>query len=234
MKRAQNSSTKLLLCSRENSSLLAMQAEVFRDSGYNVITAASNSEIQEHIENTDFEVIVLNHTLSFSDRKSLARKMKTRNPASGVMVLHHSGSLGNPYVDLAVDSRTGVSNTLHALKRVEAMLHARTHLDDLDGKYVVVADLNRNYTFVTDSVCDLLGYDRAMLLELRIDDIVAGATPIAAPLFEDFVAQGRQAGKIILRHRSGRLVQVKYEAKVEPDGCTIARWRPLDEIALTD
>lgn len=228
MKRAQDSPTKLLLCSRENSTLLAMQAEVFRDSGYKVITAASTNEIQEHIENTAFEVIVLNHTISFADRKMLARKMKTRNPASGVMVLHHSGSLGNPYVDLAVDSRSGVKATLHALQRLEAMLHARTHLGDLHGKYVVVADMNRNYTFVSDSVCDLLGYDRAMLLELRIDDIVAGATPIAKPLFDDFVAQGRQRGKIILRHRSGKLVTVKYEALIEPDGCSIAHWEPME------
>jgi hypothetical protein len=227
----QKSQTTLLLCSRENDSVLTLQSEVFRNSGYNVITAASNSEIQEHIENSDFEVIVLNHTISFADRKMLARKTKTRNPAGGVMVLHHSGSLGNPYVDLAVDSRTGVNNTLLALKRVEAMLHARRHLGDLDGQYIVVADLNRSYSFVSDGVCDLLGYDRAMLLELRIDDIVAGSTPIAAPLFEDFVTQGAQAGKIILRHRSGRQVPVKYKAVVEPDGCTIAHWEPLENAA---
>jgi hypothetical protein len=231
MNSGQKSPTRLLLCSRENDSVLTLQSEVFRNSGYNVITAATNSEIQEHIENTDFEVIVLNHTISFADRKMLARKTKTRNPASGVMVLHHSGSLGNPYVDLAVDSRTGVSHTLLALKRVEAMLHARRHLGELDGQCVVVADLNRNYSFVSDAVCDLLGYDRAMLLELRIDDIVAGSTPIAAPLFEDFVTQGVQAGKIILRHRSGRLVPVKYKAVVEPDGCTIAHWEPLENAA---
>lgn len=201
---------------------------MFRNSGYNVITATSNSEIQEHIENTGFEVIVLNHTISFADRKLLARKMKTRNPAGGVMVLHSSGSLGNPYVDLAVDSRAGVNNTLQTLKRVEAMLHARTHLGDLEGKYIVVADLNRNYTFVSDAVCDLLGYDRAMLLELRIDDVVAGATSITKPLFEDFVAQGKQTGRIILRHRSGRLLTVQYEALVEPDGCSIAHWEPME------
>ena len=231
MNSGQNSQTRLLLCSRENDSVLTMQSEVFRNSGYHVITATSSSEVQEHIENTDFEVIVLNHTISFADRKTLARKTKTRNPASGVLVLHHSGSLGNPYADLAVDSRTGVSNTLQALKRVEAMLHARRHMDGLDGKYVVVADLNRNYSFVSDAVCDLLGYDRAMMLELRIDDIVAGATPVAAPLFQDFVAEGKQTGKIILRHRSGRLVPVKYQAVVEPDGCTIAQWEPLENAA---
>ena len=48
----------------------------------------------------------------------------------------------------------------------------------------MVADLNRNYTFATDPVCELLGYDRAMLLELRIDDIVDGSTHVAAPLFQ--------------------------------------------------
>lgn len=219
--------TRLLLCSRENGSVLTMQAEVFRGSGYSVTTAASNAEIHERIENTDFDVIILNHTISFADRKILAKKVKAQNSTNGVLVLHHSGSLGNPYVDLAVDSRSGVSATLHALERLEAMLHARQHhLDKLNDRYVAVADRNRNFSYVTDAVCDLLGYDRAMLLELRIDDIVAGSTPIAEPLFEDFVEEGKQLGKITLRHRSGKLVTVKYAAIVEKDGCLIAHWQP--------
>ena len=200
----QRSDTRLLLCSRQSDSVLAMQREVFRGSGYNVVAAASKEEIHEHIENTDFDVIILNHTLSFADRKALARKTKQRNPNNGVLVLHHSGSLGNPYVDLAVDSRTGVKSMLDTLKRIEAMQHARTHHGPgADGKYVVVADLNRNYTFATDPVCELLGYDRAMLLELRIDDIVDRSTNVADPLFREFVSQGTQTGKISLRHRSG-------------------------------
>ncbi len=228
----QRSDTRLLLCSRQSDSVLAMQREVFRGSGYNVVAAASKEEIHEHIENTDFDVIILNHTLSFADRKALARKTKQRNPNNGVLVLHHSGSLGNPYVDLAVDSRAGVKPMLDTLKRIEAMQHARTHHGPgADGKYVVVADLNRNYTFATDPVCELLGYDRAMLLELRIDDIVDGSTHVAAPLFQQFVAEGKQTGKITLRHRSGKKVQVKYSSLVEPDGCVVAHWEPLDSAA---
>ena len=220
---------RLLLCSRESDSVLALQREVFRESGYEVVAAASKEDIQEYIENTDFDVIILNHTLSFADRKTLARKTKQRNPSNGVMVLHHSGSLGNPYVDLAVDSRGGAQSMLHTLKRIEAMQHARTHYGaGADGKYVVVADLNRNYTFATDPVCDLLGYDRAMLLELRIDDVVDGSTHVAAPLFRDFLGQGAQTGRIALRHRSGRTIQVNYSAVVEPDGCMIAHWEPLE------
>jgi len=219
----QPSNTRLLLCSRHSDSVLAMQRAVFRDSGYPVVGAAAKEEIQDHIENTDFDVIILNYTLSFADRKTLARKAKQRNPNNGVLVLHHSGSLGNPYVDLAVDSRAGVKPMLDTLKRIEAMRHARTHhVPGADGKYVVVADLNRNYTFATDPVCELLGYDRAMLLELRIDDIVDGSTQVAAPLFQQFVAEGKQTGRITLKHRSGRKIQVNYSSFVKPDGCVVA------------
>ena len=229
MDSAQNSGIRLLLCSDQYDSVLAMQREVFRGSGYEVVAAGSNEAIQEHIENTDFDVIILNHTLSFADRKALARKTKLRNPNHGVLVLHHSGSLGNPYVDLAVDSRAGVKPMLHTLKRLEAMQHARSHhVSESGSKYVVVADLNRNYTFVTDPVCELLGYDRAMFLELRIDDVVDGSTQVTAPLFKEFVAQGKQEGRITLRHRSGRKVPVKYSSHIESDGCVIAQWEPLD------
>ena len=225
----QQSPIRLLVCSRQNDSVLSLQDAVFRDSGYAVVAAASNEEIQEHIENTDFDVIVLNHTLSFSDRKILAHKTKMRNPATGVLVLHHSGSLGNPYVDLAVDSRAGVQPMLLALKRVQTMQHAHSHYHkEFESEYTAVVDANRNYTFVTDGVCKLLGYDRAMLLELRIDDIVAGATQVTAPLFQEFVAKGTQTGRITLRHRSGKLITVNYWSRVESDGCMIARWEPME------
>ena len=223
------SPARLLLCSRQSDSLLVLQGAVLRDSGYAVVAAASKEQIQEHIENTDFDVIVLNHTLSFTDRKTLACKTKMRNPSTGVLVLHHSGSLGNPYVDLAIDSRSGVQAMLHALKRVETMLHARSHYHkEFESEYTAVVDADRNYTFVTDGVCKLLGYDRAMILDLRIDDIVAGSTNVTAPLFQEFVAKGTQMGKIALRHRSGKLVAVNYWSRVEPDGCMIARWEPIE------
>jgi hypothetical protein len=223
---------RLLLCSRRNDSVLASQSAVFSQAGRFVTAVSSPEQIQEQIENSDFDVFVLNHTLPFADRKLLARKVKTIKPASGVLVLHHSGSLGNPYVDLAVDSRSGAHAMLRALERVETMLHARSHRSaDFDGQYVVVADSSRNYTFVTDSVCELLGYDRALLLDLRIDDVVAGSATVVVPLFEEFVASGKQTGRIVLRHRSGKLVPINYWSNIEPDGCMIARWEPVESPA---
>lgn len=223
---------RLLLCSQQSDSVAALQSAIFSQAGLAISAAASPAEIHEQIENNAFDIFVLNHTLSFADRKQLARKIKTLRPASGVLVLHHSGSLGNPYVDLAVDSRAGAQAMLRGFRRLEAMLHARSHQRaDFDGKYVVVADRNRNYTFVTDAVCDLLGYDRAMLLDLRIEDVVSGAAPVVVPLFEEFVSSGKQTGEIVLRHRSGKQVPIKYWSSVEADGCMIARWEPLDNHA---
>lgn len=213
--------------------MLAMQGAVFRKAGYSVTALAANKQIEEVIEKIDFDVLVLNHTLCFADRKLLAQKAKIHKPLSGVLVLHHSGALENPHVDLAVDSRTGATAMLKGLQRLEGMLHARSHHLENVADYFVVADAARNYTFVTDGVCELLGYERAMLMELRIDNIVAGATPVAAPLFEQFVADGEQAGNINLRHRSGKLVPVKYWAKVESDGCMIARWEPLQAATVS-
>lgn len=228
----QTSHTRLLLCSRSSDSVLALQREILRNSGYEAVVTASKDEIQQRIENTDFDVIILNHTLSFADRKALARKAKQRNPNCGVMVLHNSGSLGNPCVDLAVDSRAGVQPMLQTLKRIEAMQHVRTHHGAAsEGKYVVVADLNRNFAFATDSACELLGYDRAMFLELRIDDVVDGSTHVTEPLFHEFIVEGQLTGRITLRHRSGKKVPIRYWSSVEPDGCAIARWEPLDTAA---
>jgi hypothetical protein len=219
---------KLLLCSREQDTVATMQEAVFLHAGYPVSNAVAKKHIQEQIEKTPFDILVLNHTLSFTDRKSLARRAKKHRPESGVLVLHNSGSLGNPHVDLAVDSRAGANAMLKALQRLERMLHARSHHYNVDhGPYFVVADSDRYYTFVTDGACDLLGYDRANFLELRIDDVVAGATQVAAPLFQQFVAEGAQVGRIELRHRSGKLVSVNYWAKVAPDGCMIANWEPV-------
>jgi hypothetical protein len=51
---AQTLHTRLLLCSRSSDSVLAMQREVFRNSGYSVVAAAAKEEIHDHIENTRF------------------------------------------------------------------------------------------------------------------------------------------------------------------------------------
>ncbi len=217
----------LLLCSSHKDPMAISQAAIFNSAGYPVILAPTAEEIERHVETTAFDVAVLNHTLSLGERKNLAGKIKTVAPATGVLVLHASGALGNPNADIAVDSRLGPAAILRALKRIELMQWLRKTHSLLEHEYLVIVDANRNYVFASDAACRLLGYDRVQFLELRIDDVVAGASGVAEPLFSSFVNEGAQTGTIALRHRSGRLIEVEYAAEVGPDGSLLARWHPL-------
>jgi len=225
----------LLLCSTEKDSLMISQGAIFNSAGYPVIFASSLGEIQHHLERSGFDIAVLNHTLSFADRKKLVQQIKETDGDTGVLVLHASGALKNPNADIAVDSRLGPQAILLGLKRVETMQAMRKSQTHLDQQFVVIVDKDRTYIYASDAACELLGYDRVQFLELRIDDVVAGATTVTEPLFQQFVNDGTQRGVIVLRHRSGRLVQVRYSAEVRPDGSLLAHWQPFAETGvLTD
>jgi len=204
------------------------QAAVFRSAGYPVIAAVGARAIREELLNSSCDIAVLNHTISFSERRGLAKHIRDSSPKAGILILHASGALGNPWADVAVDSRRGVGAIFEALGRVEVLQAFRNHREfDFDRGAIVVVDTKRNYIFVSDDACDLLGYERAQFLELRIDDLVVGSTAATVPLFDDFVAQGKQSGQIQMRHRSGRIVNVNYEAEVRDDGAMMARWEPV-------
>lgn len=206
------------------------QAAILNSAGYPVILALTADAIHRHVAETGFDIAVLNHTLSFAARKRMAEKIKSVDPNMGVLVLHSSGALGNPHADIAIDSRLGPAAILRALKRIELMQWLRKSHAHVEDEYLVIVDDKRNYVFASDAACGLLGYDRVQFLELRIDDVVSGASGVAEPLFSRFVAEREQAGTIVLRHRSGRLITVKYEAEVGPDGSLLARWHPLQAV----
>lgn len=217
----------LLICSAESGAMLVSQGAIFNSAGYPVILAPSRENIEHHLAHTVFDIAVLNHTLPFSERKKLARRIKKMDPDLGILILHASGALDNPYADIAVDSRLGPQATLLAVKRVDLMRTMRKTHSNLRNEYLVIVDHERNYVFASDAACELLGYDRPQFLELRIDDVVAGSTPVTEPLFKRFVAENRQQGVITLRHRSGRLLDVKYLAEVHESGYMLARWQPI-------
>ena len=219
----------LLLCAERGSSLVESQAAVFRSAGYPVIVAVGPRGIREELLNSRYEIAVLNHTISFPERRGLTKHIRENSPKAGILVLHASGALGNPWADVAADSRRGVGAIFEALGRVEVLQAFRNHREfDFDSGAIAVVDAKRNYIFVSDDACHLLGYERAQFLELRIDDLVVGSTAATVPLFDDFIAQAKQSGQIQLRHRSGRIVSVNYEAEVRDDGAMMARWEPVE------
>lgn len=206
--------------------MMNSQRAIFNSAGYPVIMASSPVQIQHHVENTAFDIAVLNHTLSAQARRSIARDVKSRNRAASVLVLHASGILDNPDADVAVDSRSGAAAVLAAVAKLEEMRGTGADYRSVSDESIVIVNADRNYIFVSDAACRLLGYDRSQFLQLRIDDVVIGNTRVTEPLFQKFLEEGRQQGRIDLRHRSGAVVTVDYLSEVQPDGYMMARWAP--------
>lgn len=98
---------------------------------------------------------------------------------------------------------------------------------ELDGEYVAMVDPFRRYVAVSDAVCRLLSFSRQELLTKKIDDVTAPNMRHSVPeTFRKYVDIGFMTGTHQLMRRDGTLVTIRYEAKVFPDGCLVARWHP--------
>jgi PAS domain S-box-containing protein len=76
----------------------------------------------------------------------------------------------------------------------------------------------------------LLGYSREELLAKTIDDIADPELRAQVPeTFGEYVKQGDMEGTYSLLGKDGSRIPIRYQAKVYPDGCYVARWKPLDQ-----
>lgn len=105
---------------------------------------------------------------------------------------------------------------------------------ELKGNYVAVVNADRKYVAVTDGVCRLLGYSRAELLKMTIDEVTAPELANDVPVkFEKYVQQGFLNGEHLLAGRDGSCIPIRYESRVFADGCMVARWEPLEKSSVT-
>ena len=74
---------------------------------------------------------------------------------------------------------------------------------------VFVADEHMRYIAVNVYACELLGYTRDELLQLRVPDVSGNG---AEHEFAEFLANGRQAGTIELRRKDGTTFEFEYVA----------------------
>lgn len=219
---------KLLLVGRMDA-VLRTQSAVLKSKGYKISLAVSEEELQKHLKEAAFDIAILNHTLQRSERRKYSADIKAQDKRKLVLVLHASGARNNPNADAAVDSRMGPEAILRCLELLHLMEVVRDHKhEELSSEYVVVVDRDRHYTFVTDAVCDLLGFGRGELIGRQIEEITHGKKGAdVEKQFEDFVRTGHMEGEFVLRHRSGRPIPIRYSARVQPDGCLIAKWTPI-------
>ena len=72
---------------------------------------------------------------------------------------------------------------------------------------VFVADEDRRYVAVNRRACELVGYTREELLELRVDDVASGI-----PGWHEMLENGLFEGIAELRRKDGSVVRFTYRA----------------------
>jgi PAS domain S-box-containing protein len=84
-------------------------------------------------------------------------------------------------------------------------------------QYFAVVDSDRKYVEVSDSFCQLLGYEREELIGKPYDDLTAPNTNDILTVFGLFQKLGYMHGLWMFVSRKGTRVLVRYEAWLRPD-----------------
>ena len=87
----------------------------------------------------------------------------------------------------------------------------------------VEVDSDRRYIFVNDSACELLGYSREEFLKMKIDDISFPSGAHVAPMYEQYVRDGKMDGIFALRRKSGEVLRIKFTSD-RSEGRSRATW----------
>ncbi len=218
----------LILFVSKDVNLRKLQVEILLQAGYSGVAAEGMDDVTRILdaENKNVSIAMVDFTFSQLDRIELARSIKKTAPATLIMILHASAH-DNPFVDAAIDTRNSPQAVLEAVSYLLLRKRVRSHHhSELTGKYLIYVDSDRRLVEMTDGVCQLLGYRRAELIGRTIEDISHLDYRKVEHLFQTFLEDGGMTGDYVLRHRSGRPIAVKYEARVFEDGCMISRLEP--------
>jgi PAS domain S-box-containing protein len=90
----------------------------------------------------------------------------------------------------------------------------------VEPQYVTVVDSDRKYVEVSDSFCQLAGYQREELVGMRYDDLTAPNTNDVPTVFGLFQKLGYMHGMWMLVSREGTRILVRYESWLRPDSYT--------------
>jgi PAS domain S-box-containing protein len=216
-----------LLCIDDEENGLKMRKWLFETEGFQVFTALDGLTGISLFETHSVDGVILDYSMPGMDGIAVAQALKKLRSTVPIIMLsgYAVPAEAHPAIDAIITK--GESPAL-LLNTTASLLHIRAHSHvELEGRYVAFVDEHRRYLDVTDGVCELLGYSRSELLNMRVDEVsaptVRSETP---PLFERYLADGLQQGSYMLLHRNGNEIPITYIARVFPDGCLVARWEP--------
>jgi PAS domain-containing protein len=93
----------------------------------------------------------------------------------------------------------------------------------VESDYVTVVDNDRKFVEVSDSFCQLVGYEREELIGLRYDELTAPNTNDIEKVYRLFSRLGYMHGLWMLVTRGRTRILVRYEAWLRPDSLIEAR-----------
>jgi PAS domain S-box-containing protein len=88
---------------------------------------------------------------------------------------------------------------------------------EVHPQYFTVVDSDRRYIEVSDSFCQLVGYQREELVGKQYDDLTAPNTNDIPTVFGLFQELGYMHGMWMLVTREGTRILVRYESWLRPD-----------------
>jgi len=222
------------LCVDDEPAGLRVRQMLLEMSGYAVLTALSGEQGLESFRAHPVDAVLLDYYMPGMDGGQVAAEMKRHKPEVPVILL--SAYITVPETTLqTVDAfvTKGQPPDL-LLTKLDALLRNPHSHPELAAECVMFVNAQRRYTEVTEAACRLLGYRRAELLGLTIEDISMPGPSEVQRLFTEYRQEGAQRGRFVLRHKSGRPVPVQYEALVLDDGCMVSCLKPAIGRAATE
>ncbi len=97
--------------------VLKTQSPLMEKAGHIVQNAAGRKAVQEALNKSSFDLVVLGPTLTRNDRHHLPYMVKKASAGTSVLVMHADGSR-HPYVDACTDTGASLEAVLN---RIESM-----------------------------------------------------------------------------------------------------------------
>lgn len=210
-------------------SILILRKILLETAGYSVLTASSGKEGLHLFNLHPVDAVVVDYSMPEMDGGAVSNLIKQQKPRIPVIMLSaYSGARADVHkvVDAFIEKGADPEDLL---ARLETLINLRNHSHaELKADYFVFVDSAQRFLDCSDSVCELLGYGRAELIDKSLTEISYKGEESRA-LWEDPGKKEKSQGDYIVRHKNGRPVLVRYQSWLFADGCMAAVWDPVKD-----
>jgi two-component system sensor kinase FixL len=233
-----------LLVVDDEEGLRFLIADTLDRDGYAVAGAESGEQALEWLKENSADLLLLDLKLPDMSAPVLAQRLRQRGVEIPFIVITGHGDertavevMKQGALDYVMKESSLlellpaiVRRALSVVERERNLAEANNAIRDRERRYHSVIqtaldgfisfEATRHITEVNDAICDLLGYTREEMLQLKITDIDAlfGAGEIEAA-FSGLTSQGPERFSARARRRDGNLIEVEVSMRADQDNC---------------